>query len=97
MTAELHAQTVVSLLHQAYSDLKELSVIVNSKLHFFPNPHFFFFIFRENFTVIDYLYSNAPETAYFWKDRQFFVVKIKLSPAKLIQISVSSKKSFLDF
>ena len=45
MTAELHAQTGVSLLHQAYSDLKGLSVIINSKIHFFPNPPIFFFFF----------------------------------------------------
>ena len=38
--------------------LKGLSVIFNSKLHFFPNSRFFLHIFRENFTVITYLYNN---------------------------------------
>ena len=65
--------------------LKGLSVIINSKIHFFQTPYFFFFIsfylfinlfciFRENFTVITYLYNNLSETAYFWNERQFFVV-----------------------
>ena len=39
--------------------LKGLAVIVHSKLHFFPNPPIFFCIFRENFTVITYLYNNS--------------------------------------
>ena len=38
--------------------LKGLSVIVHSKLHFFPNPQIFS-IFKENFTVITYLYNSS--------------------------------------
>ena len=37
---------------------KGLSVIVDSKLHFFGNPRFFC-IFRENFTAITYLQNNS--------------------------------------
>ena len=63
-------------------------MIINSKLHFFS-------IFRENFTIT---YTRTfLETAYVWKERQFFVVGNKLSLAifrYLIQASVSNKKSY---
>ena len=44
--------------------LKALSVILNSKVHFFPNPQIFS-IFRENFTVINYLCNNSPGNSIF--------------------------------
>ena len=53
--------------------LKGLSVIVDSKLYFFPNLQIFCII-RENSTVIASLTTDLSETAYFWKERQFFVV-----------------------
>ena len=50
----------------SHQNLKGQSVMVYSKLHFFPNPLififfiylFFFCIFGENSTVITYLYNN---------------------------------------
>ena len=39
--------------------LKGLSVMDHSKLHFFTNPQFFVCIFRENFTVLNYLYNDS--------------------------------------
>ena len=48
----------VAILTVIYYNLKGLSVIVNSKLHFFPNPQIFFCIFRENFTVMTYLWGR---------------------------------------
>ena len=60
-------------------DLAGLSVIINSKLHFFFQMPTFFCIFRENFTIT---YTRTfLETAYVWKERQFFVVGNKLSLA----------------
>ena len=40
-------------------ELKGISAIVHSKLHFFPNPQLFLCIFSKNFTVITYLYNNS--------------------------------------
>ena len=57
-------------------NLKELSVIAHSKLHFFPNPLNFFAYSRENSTVVTYQYNNSLETTYLWKERQLFVVGI---------------------
>ena len=34
-------------------------MILNSKLHFFLNSQVFFCIFRQNFTVINYLYNSS--------------------------------------
>ena len=48
-----------------------LSVIAHSKLLFFSKPSRFFDIFRENSSVITYLYNNSLGNSIFWKERQF--------------------------
>ena len=69
--------TQVTNLH--FSDLlirrwsnKALSVILNSKLHYFLNPQIFFLHIQ--WELHCYLIINIIVTAYFWKQRQSFLV-----------------------
>ena len=74
--------------------LKGLSVIVNSKLHFFPNPQIFWHIQRE------LQYNNLPIQQFSRKQHIFgkrdnsLLLGINFRRRKLIQASVSSKKLF---
>ena len=77
--------------------LKGLSVIVHSKLHFFPNAQIFC-IFRENFTVIIYLCNNSLGKSIFFRKREnSLLLGINYCRWWLIQASVSSEKSFFFF
>ena len=53
-------ETKTQFSHSLINKIKRLSVIVNSKLHFCPNPNFFAYSnFKENFTIIAYLCNNS--------------------------------------
>ena len=69
--SNVYPDLCIKLTYWVQNDLKlkGLSVIVNSKLYFLPNPQIFFFflcIFRENF--IAYHTTTLSETAYVWKE-----------------------------
>ena len=53
------------------SSLKGLSVIVNSKLHIFPNPVIFLHIQSE---LITYLYNNSPGNSIFLERETIFLL-----------------------
>ena len=79
--------------------LQALSATVNSELHFFQTIRFFC-TYRENFTAVIYLCNNSFRNCiFFWMRDNSLLLGINFRQQKLIEASVSSKKSFkfLDF
>ena len=93
----LQSCTVYSKYYATIFHLKAPSVIVNSKLHFFPNPQksLHLCIIRENFTVINYVIQQFSRKQHIFATRDnSLLLGIDFRRRKFIQGSISSNKLF---